>query len=217
MAEGTASRVPREAFQPGDLAFPPDLCPPARAPRPPVFTLRKHSTGKILPSFSLVDFWSAGRAKGRARRRPERPKHLWRQRRRPVGAPVRVPGGPSVLCLRRRGQSWHVSGSNWGRGRAAAGLEALKPLVDGQGPPPTPQARPPAKKQRPFLCASRESADRGPVTPGPRDDRGIGGKHGHLQSPGPEAGAPTALDSARFPIHAPCSPHASAVASEPPL
>ena len=92
---------------------------------------------------------------------------------------VRGPGGPSVLCLRRRGQSWHVSGSNWGRGRAAAGLEALKPLCDGQGPPPTPQARPPAKKQRPFLCASREAADRGPATPGPRDDRGIGGEHGH--------------------------------------
>ena len=43
MAEGTASGVPREAFQPGDLAFP-QISAPARAPRPPVFTLRKHSS-----------------------------------------------------------------------------------------------------------------------------------------------------------------------------
>ena len=33
MAEGTASGVPREAFQPGDLAFP-QISAPARAPRP---------------------------------------------------------------------------------------------------------------------------------------------------------------------------------------
>ena len=44
-AEGTASGVPQEAFQPGDLAFPQISAPHAR-PSPPVFTLRKHSTGR---------------------------------------------------------------------------------------------------------------------------------------------------------------------------
>ena len=39
-AEGTASGVPREAFQPGDLAFPPDLCPPRAALAPCFTTLR---------------------------------------------------------------------------------------------------------------------------------------------------------------------------------
>ena len=66
---------------------------------------------------------------------------------------VRGPGGPSVLCLRRRGQSWHVSGSNWGRGRAAAGLEALKPLGDGQGPPPRPRKPAPPPKNKGRSCA----------------------------------------------------------------
>ena len=37
--------VPREAFQPGDLAFPQISAPPPRAPRRPVFTLRLHTTG----------------------------------------------------------------------------------------------------------------------------------------------------------------------------
>ena len=41
-AKFTASGVPQEAFQPGDLAFPQISAPRAR-PSPPVFTLRKHS------------------------------------------------------------------------------------------------------------------------------------------------------------------------------
>ena len=43
MAKGTASGVPREAFHPGDVAFPQISAPRAR-PSPPLFTLRKHSS-----------------------------------------------------------------------------------------------------------------------------------------------------------------------------
>ena len=46
-AEGTASGVPQEAFQPGDLDFP-QISAPARAPRPLFVTLRKHLCGSSL-------------------------------------------------------------------------------------------------------------------------------------------------------------------------
>ena len=51
MAEFTASGVNREAFQPGDLAFPQISAPRAR-PSPPVFTLRKHSLRASRPQVS---------------------------------------------------------------------------------------------------------------------------------------------------------------------
>ena len=82
---GTASGVPREAFQPGDLAFPPDLCPPARAPLFP-------SSGNTPPEKSFLPFRlstlgrpaarSAGRVDARSAPTPSAPTSApgWRAR-----------------------------------------------------------------------------------------------------------------------------------------
>ena len=58
-AEGTASGVTREAFQPGDLAFP-QISAPRACPSPPVFTLRKHST---RPRVLAVQEWARARVR----------------------------------------------------------------------------------------------------------------------------------------------------------
>ena len=59
--ECTASGVPQEDFQPGDLAFPQISAPPAR-PSPPVFTLRKHSTRHSAKSIHRRSHKSKGGA-----------------------------------------------------------------------------------------------------------------------------------------------------------
>ena len=55
MAEGTASGVPREAFHPGDLAFPPISAPRAR-PIAPGFSpsKQKHSKTARQPQKGLL-------------------------------------------------------------------------------------------------------------------------------------------------------------------
>ena len=95
-AEFTASGVPQEALQPGDLAFPPDLCSP-RAPLAPLFhppesTPLGGGRGRQTFAPALPGLWEKGRRRGRRsglRKGFPIP---------PVAAPAR-PRPPSAGCV----------------------------------------------------------------------------------------------------------------------